>query len=51
LKALALLPDGLHVTTQGVADYFEVGERVVNKLIQADTDSWANPGAGRSMTP
>lgn len=34
VKALALLPDGLHVTTRMVADYFEVGERVVNKLIQ-----------------
>ncbi len=34
VKALALLPDGVHVTTQGVADYFEVEERVINKIMQ-----------------
>ncbi|MCZ2524708.1 hypothetical protein [Streptomyces sp. HB2AG] len=33
VKALVLLPDGLHVTTRMVADYFEVGERVVNRII------------------
>lgn len=44
VKALALLPDGLHVTTQGVADYFEVGERVVNKLIQRHRDELADNG-------
>ncbi|WP_127357596.1 hypothetical protein [Actinacidiphila soli] len=44
VKALAVLPDGVHVTTQGVADYFEVGERVVNKLIQRHRDELANNG-------
>ncbi len=34
VKALTLLPDGVHVTTQGVADYFEVHERVLNKVLQ-----------------
>ncbi|MDH6576403.1 hypothetical protein [Kitasatospora sp. MAP5-34] len=34
VKALSLLPDGVHVTTQMVADYFEVGERAVNSLVQ-----------------
>ncbi|WP_405012305.1 hypothetical protein [Kitasatospora sp. NBC_01539] len=33
VKALVLLPDGLHVTTRMVADYFEVGERAVNAVI------------------
>ncbi len=34
VKALALLPNGVHVTTQMVADYFEVGEKAVNSLVQ-----------------
>ncbi|WP_106976613.1 hypothetical protein [Streptomyces sp. NRRL B-24484] len=33
VKALVLLPDGLHITTRMVADYFEVGERAVNAVI------------------
>ncbi|MFD8588113.1 hypothetical protein ACFV1B_00915 [Streptomyces sp. NPDC059637] len=32
VKALVLLPDGLHVTTRMVADYFEVSEEVVRQL-------------------
>ncbi|MCU7823655.1 hypothetical protein [Kitasatospora sp. DSM 101779] len=34
VKALVLLPDGLHITTRMVADYFEVGERAINTLVQ-----------------
>lgn len=34
VKALVLLPDGLHVTSRMVADYFEVEERAINKIIQ-----------------
>lgn len=34
VKALVLLPDGLHVTTRMVGDYFEVGERTINSLVQ-----------------
>ncbi|MGW7450323.1 restriction endonuclease [Streptomyces sp. NPDC054787] len=34
VKALSLLPDGLHVTTAMVAAYFEVAEEVVNRLRQ-----------------
>ncbi|MFB1045085.1 hypothetical protein [Streptomyces chrestomyceticus] len=34
VKALVLLPDGLHVTTRMVADYFEVGDRAVNSLMR-----------------
>jgi hypothetical protein len=33
VKALLLLPDGLHVTARMVADYFEVGERAVNGVV------------------
>ncbi|MFD7631662.1 restriction endonuclease [Streptomyces sp. NPDC059851] len=32
VKALSLLPDGLHVTTAMVAAYYEVSERVINQL-------------------
>ncbi|GAA5005778.1 hypothetical protein [Kitasatospora paranensis] len=42
VKALVLLPDGLHVTTRMVADYFEVGERAINAVIhrhRAELDS------------
>ncbi|NEB79703.1 restriction endonuclease [Streptomyces sp. SID14478] len=34
VKALSLLPDGTHVTTAMVAVYFEVAERVINRLAQ-----------------
>ncbi|WTH62119.1 hypothetical protein OHA89_19190 [Streptomyces sp. NBC_01546] len=32
VKTLSLLPDGLHVTTAMVAAYFEVAEKVINRL-------------------
>ncbi|WP_338698439.1 restriction endonuclease [Streptomyces sp. Q6] len=34
VKALSLLPDGMHVTTAMVASYFEVTERAINRLSQ-----------------
>jgi hypothetical protein len=34
VKALALLPDGLHVTSKEVADYFSVHRDIVRKLTQ-----------------
>ncbi|MEU7203219.1 hypothetical protein [Streptomyces sp. NPDC045470] len=34
VKALALLPDGVHATTEGVAAYFVVHREVVKKLTQ-----------------
>jgi hypothetical protein len=34
VKALIMLPDGTYVTTQMVADYFEVGNHAINTLIQ-----------------
>jgi hypothetical protein len=33
VKALALLPDGLHVTSRMVAEYYEVEERAINRLM------------------
>ncbi|MFJ8040128.1 restriction endonuclease [Kitasatospora sp. NPDC096147] len=33
VKALAVLPDGVHVTTEGVARYFGVGETVIKAVI------------------
>ncbi|MFI6447584.1 hypothetical protein [Kitasatospora sp. NPDC050543] len=33
VKILMLLPDGVHVTTRMVADYFEVGEDIVRQLV------------------
>ncbi|GLW54286.1 hypothetical protein Kpho01_22970 [Kitasatospora phosalacinea] len=34
VKALVLLPDGLYVTTRMVADYFEVSEHVIRKVVR-----------------
>ncbi|KQV22223.1 MULTISPECIES: hypothetical protein [unclassified Kitasatospora] len=34
VKALLLLPDGVHVTARMVADYFEVGDKAVESLVQ-----------------
>ncbi|MFJ5119506.1 restriction endonuclease [Kitasatospora sp. NPDC088548] len=33
VRALSLLPDGVHVTTEGVARYFGVGEKAVYSLV------------------
>ncbi|MFD4523678.1 restriction endonuclease [Streptomyces sp. NPDC058470] len=38
VKALSLLPDGMHVTTAMVAAYFEVAERVINRMAQRHRD-------------
>ncbi|MDW4904708.1 restriction endonuclease [Streptomyces sp. ADMS] len=38
VKALSLLPDGMHVTTAMVAVYFEVAERAVNRMAQRHRD-------------
>lgn len=44
VKALSLLPDGTHVTTRMVANYFEVTERVINRLMQRHRDELTNNG-------
>ncbi|WP_344445154.1 restriction endonuclease [Kitasatospora nipponensis] len=33
VRALTLLPDGVHVTSDGVARYFEVGEQTIHSLV------------------
>ncbi|MCH6161496.1 restriction endonuclease [Streptomyces marispadix] len=44
VKALTLLSDGLHVTTRMVADYFEVAERTVNRLMQRHREELTENG-------
>jgi restriction system protein len=44
VKVLTLLPDGMHVTTAMVAAYFEVGERVINRLMQRHRDELTENG-------
>lgn len=44
VKVLSLLPDGLHVTTRMVADYFEVTERAVNRLMQRHREELTENG-------
>ena len=44
VKALILLPDGLHVTTKMVAAYFEVTERTINSLIRRHRDELESSG-------
>ncbi|MFC1417533.1 hypothetical protein [Streptacidiphilus cavernicola] len=44
VKALLMLPDGLHVTTRMVADYFEVTERALNSLIRRHREELESNG-------
>lgn len=44
VKALSLLPDGLHVTTAMVATYFEVAETVINNLLSRHRQELAANG-------
>lgn len=44
VKALALSPDGVHATTQDVAEYFEVGETVVNNLLDRHREELKSNG-------
>ncbi|ARQ69698.1 hypothetical protein [Streptomyces marincola] len=44
VKALELLPDGLHVTTEAVAAYFVVHREVVKKLVQRHRDELSENG-------
>ncbi|QPP07638.1 restriction endonuclease [Streptomyces bathyalis] len=44
VRVLSLLPDGLHVTTRMVADYFDVAERTVNRLMQRHRDELTDNG-------
>ncbi|GAA4858114.1 hypothetical protein [Kitasatospora terrestris] len=44
VKALVLLPDGVHITTRMVADYFEVDEKVVQKVTERHRSELAANG-------
>ncbi|MEU3773010.1 restriction endonuclease [Streptomyces sp. NPDC032472] len=44
VKALALLPDGIHVTTAMVAAYYEVTELVINRLRQRHREELTQNG-------
>ncbi|WP_329366410.1 hypothetical protein [Streptomyces sp. NBC_01483] len=52
VKALSLLPDGMHVTTAMVAAYFEVAERAINRMApgRADSERLAGPAGRRART-
>lgn len=44
VKALALLPDGVHATTELVANYFEVDAEAIKKLVQRNREELAGNG-------
>ncbi|WP_405646066.1 restriction endonuclease [Streptomyces sp. NBC_00019] len=44
VKALSLLPDGMHVTTAMVAAYFEVAETVINNLLSRHRSELVSSG-------
>jgi uncharacterized coiled-coil protein SlyX len=44
VKALVLLPDNVHVSTEGVARYFEVSTEVIKKLTQRHRDELTESG-------
>lgn len=44
VKALALLPDGVHATADGVASYYEVHDDVIKKVIQRHRDELTENG-------
>ncbi|MCJ0868766.1 restriction endonuclease [Streptomyces sp. AP-93] len=44
VKALSLLPDGLHVTTAMVATFYEVAETAIRQLVQRHRDELAGNG-------
>ncbi|MGW5969867.1 restriction endonuclease [Streptomyces sp. NPDC055186] len=44
VKALSLLPDGMHVTTAMVATYFEVADTVVNNLLSRHREELESNG-------
>ncbi|GAA1358934.1 hypothetical protein [Streptomyces beijiangensis] len=44
VKALQLLPDGLHVTTEGVAQYFGVHKEAVHSLVRRHRDELTSSG-------
>ncbi|MGK4582138.1 hypothetical protein [Kitasatospora sp. HPMI-4] len=47
VRALRLLPDGVHVTTLMVADYFEVDEEAVNSVVRRHRAELQDSGMAR----
>lgn len=44
VKALVLLPDGVHMTARMVADYFGVGDRAINTLVNRHREELQESG-------
>ncbi|MFE2189082.1 hypothetical protein [Streptomyces sp. NPDC059455] len=44
VKILTMLPDGLHITTRMVAEYFEVGEEAVKSLAKRHREEFQSNG-------
>lgn len=44
VKVLIMLPDGLHITTRMVAEYFEVGEEAVKSLAKRHREEFQSNG-------
>ncbi|RKE20314.1 hypothetical protein [Streptomyces sp. TLI_171] len=44
VKALVPLPDGLHVTTRMVADYFDVGENIIRAVVRRHREELRSNG-------
>lgn len=44
VKVLALLPDGVHATADGVASYYEVHDDVIKKVVQRHRDELVENG-------
>ncbi|MDH6119645.1 hypothetical protein ABH930_004403 [Kitasatospora sp. GAS204A] len=44
VKALVLLPDGVHVTRRMVADYFEVDDEAIRSLVRRHRDELSESG-------
>ena len=44
IKVLAMLPDGLHVTTRMVAAYFEVGDQAIKSIAKRHREELCSHG-------
>ncbi|MDT0342090.1 hypothetical protein [Streptomyces litchfieldiae] len=44
VKALELLPDGMHLTTEAVAAYFVVHRKVISKVVDRHRDELVESG-------
>jgi hypothetical protein len=44
VKALALLPDGMHATTEGIAAYYEVGQDAIESIVRRHREELTENG-------